>query len=101
MVGGMTRVNQDVTPYLTHVGPTMAVHGLNLVGLRRAGLDTRDIDRIRRAYRMLFRSELPLGEALVRVESELDGPHVGHMIEFIRASKKGVCRRKGRETGED
>ena len=101
MVGGMTRVNQDVTPYLTHVGPTMAVHGLNLVGLRRAGLDNRDIDRIRSAYRMLFRSELPLGEALARVESELDGPHVGHMVEFIRTSKKGVCRRKGRETGED
>ncbi len=100
MVGGMTRVNQDVTPYLTHVGPTMAVHGLNLVGLRRAGLDAGDIDRIRRAYRILFRSDLPLAEALARVESQLDGPHVRHMVEFIRASKKGVCRRKGRETGE-
>ncbi len=101
MVGGMTRVNQDVTPYLTHVGPTMAVHGLNIVGLRRAGLDAGDIDRIRRAYRILFRSELPLAEALAKVEMELDGPHVGHMVEFIRASKKGVCRRKGRGTGEN
>ncbi len=100
MVGGMTRVNQDVTPYLTHVGPTMAVHGLNLVGLRRAGLDNGDIDRIRRAYRILFRSRLPLAEALATVEAELDGPHARHMVEFIRASKRGVCRRKGREKEE-
>lgn len=97
MVGGMTRVNQDVTPYLTHVGPTMAVHGLNLVGLRRAGFDNGDIDRIRRAYRILFRSGRPLAEAFAKVEAEVDGPHARHMVEFIRASKRGVCRRKGRE----
>ena len=97
MVGGMTRVNQDVTPYLTHVGPTMAVHGLNRVGLRRAGLDSVDIDRIRRAYRVLFRSDLPLEQALAKVDAEIEGRHVRHMVEFIRASKHGVCRRKGRE----
>ena len=101
MVGGMTRVNQDVTPYLTHVGPTMAVHGLNIVGLRRAGLDAGEIDRIRRAYRLLFRSNLPLADALATVAAELDGPHVLHMVEFIRASKHGVCRRRGREREED
>ena len=96
MVGGMTRVNQDVTPYLTHVGPTMAVHGLNLVGLRRAGLDASEIGRIRAAYRILFRSDLPLAAALDKVESEVGGPHARHMVEFIRVSKHGVCRRKGR-----
>ena len=100
MVGGMTRVNQDVTPYLTHVGPTMAVHGLNLVGLRRAGLGSGDIDRIRSAYRILFRSGAPLADALATVEAEVDGPHARHMVEFIRASKRGVCRRKGREKEE-
>ena len=101
MVGGMTRVNQDVTPYLTHVGPTMAVHGLNLVGLRRAGLDSIDITRIRRAYRILFRSGMPLEQALTKVEMEVDGPHARRMVEFIRASKRGVCRRKGRGKEED
>ena len=101
MVGGMTRVNQDVTPYLTHVGPTMAVHGLNLVGLRRAGLGSTDIDRIRQAYRLLFRSEMPLEQALAKVAAEIGGPHVRRMVEFIRASKRGVCRRRGREGGEN
>ncbi len=100
MVGGMTRVNQDVTPYLTHVGPTMAVHGLNLVGLRRAGLGSVEIDRIRRAYRILFRSGLPLAEALNTVADEVEGPHARHMVEFIRASKRGVCRRQGRDKEE-
>ena len=97
MVGGMTRVNQDVTPYLTHVGPVMAVHGPNLVGLRRAGLGSEEIERIRRAYRIVFRSGLPLDVALARVEEEVDGPHAKHMVEFIRASERGVCLRKGRE----
>lgn len=101
MVGGMTRVNQDVTPYLTHVGPVMAVHGLNLVGLRRAGLGRGEIDRIRQAYRLLFRTAMPLIEALARVEAEVKGPHARHMVEFIRASERGVCRRRGREKDED
>lgn len=101
MVGGMTRVNQDVTPYLTHVGPVMAVHGPNLVGLRRAGLESGEIGCIRRAHRILFRSGMPLGAALAKAEKEIEGPHVRHMIEFIRASKRGVCRRKGRERETD
>ena len=101
MVGGMTRVNQDVTPYLTHVGPTMAVHGLNVVGLKRGGLDPSEIARIRRAYRILFRSDLPLEEALARVHAGVEGPHARHMVEFIRASKRGVCRRKGRQKDEN
>lgn len=100
MVGGMTRVNQDVTPYLTHVGPTMAVHGLNLVALRRAGLGSEAIDRIRQAYRILFRSSLPLTEALERVAREVEGPHAQHMVDFIRSSRRGVCRRKGRDQGD-
>lgn len=100
MVGGMTRVNQDVTPYLLHVGPTMEVCGLNLVGLRRAGLSKEEIGRIRQAYKILFRSKLPLDEALDRAADEVAGPHAKHMIEFIRASKRGVCRRsrKGENT---
>ena len=100
IVGGMTRVNQDVTPYLMHAGPTMAVHGLNLVGLRRAGLRDAEIAKIRAAYRTLFRSALPLEQALGKVEAEVDGPHVRHMVEFIRSSKRGVCRRRGRERGK-
>ncbi len=100
MIGGMTRVSQDVTPYLTHVGPTMAVHGLNLVGLRRAGLDATETERIQQAYRILFRSGISLAEALEKVENEVEGPHALRMVEFIRSSPKGVCRRKGREREE-
>ena len=100
IIGGMTRVNQDVTPYLMHVGPTMAVHGLNLVGLRRAGLSNDEIGLIRKAYRILFRSDISLEEALKTVAAEVEGPHARHMVEFIRASKRGVCRRKGREKEE-
>lgn len=100
IVGGMTRVNQDVTPYLMHAGPAMAVHGLNLVGLRRAGLTAGEIARIRSAYRILFRSPIRLEEALAKVEAEVSGRHAARMVEFIRASKRGVCRRRGRQREE-
>ena len=100
MVGGMTRVNKDVTPYLIHAEPAMAVHGLNIVGLRRAGFSKEEIARIREAYTMLFRSRLPLAEALDKVSAEIDGRPAKHMVEFIRASKRGICRRLGRQ-GDD
>jgi len=66
------------------------------VGLRRAGLEGAELDRIRRAYRIIFRSGLPLKDSLARVEAEIEGPHARHMVGFIRASKRGVCLRKGR-----
>ena len=92
MIGGNTRVNLDVPPYFLysefHVEPV----GVNLVGVRRAGLSSDDISSLKVAYRLLYRSGLKLSTALERIESECASAHTRHLVEFVRSSKRGICR---------
>ena len=92
MIGGNTRVNLDVPPFLLVSEFNVAARGLNLVGLRRAGLSKEAIRGLKQAYRTLYRSGLPLAEALERIEREIQAPEARHLVEFIRSSKRGICR---------
>ena len=89
MVGGLSRVNQDVLPFMMVVGDSR-VWGLNLVGLKRANFKKEDINQIRKAYKILYRKELSLKSALVELE-KLDSPAVKEMIVFILSSRRGIC----------
>ena len=73
MVGGNTRVNSDLPPYFLYTDFNVAAHGLNLVGLKRAGFGADDIKALKAAYRLLYRSGLKLADALVRIENEVPG----------------------------
>ncbi len=92
MVGGNTRVNSDLPPFFLYSEFHVAPKGLNVVGLRRAGFSASDIAPLKRAYQLLYRSGLKLQEALMRMETELMGEHVQHLIRFIRGSKRGIAR---------
>jgi UDP-N-acetylglucosamine acyltransferase len=92
MIGGNTRVNLDVPPFLLVSEFNVAARGLNLVGLRRAGFAKETIRGLKQAYRILYRSGLPLAEALERIEREIPTPEARHLVEFIRSSKRGICR---------
>ncbi|HXA65759.1 MAG TPA: acyl-ACP--UDP-N-acetylglucosamine O-acyltransferase [Bryobacteraceae bacterium] len=92
MIGGNSRVNSDVPPFFLYSDFNVAPKGLNLVGLRRAGFKRGEIDALKAAYRILYRSGLKLDEALARIEGELDTEHTRHLVNFIRASKRGICR---------
>ena len=92
MIGGNTRVNLDVPPYLLCSDFNVAVKGLNLVGLKRAGLMASDLAPLKQAYQLLFRSRLKLEEALTRIESECPSKHTLHLVAFIRRSQRGICR---------
>lgn len=90
-VGGATRVNQDVPPYVKAVGNPVELYGLNSIGLNRHGMSATTIAAIKRAYRMFFNSDLNLGQALERARSDLpDLPEVAHFIEFVSSSQRGV-----------
>jgi UDP-N-acetylglucosamine acyltransferase len=93
MIGGNTRVNKDAPPYFLYSDFNITPRGVNTVGLRRAGFTESEFSALRRAYRLLFRSDLPLEEALVRIEAEIEGGHARHLIDFIRRSERGICRR--------
>jgi UDP-N-acetylglucosamine acyltransferase len=92
MIGGNTRVNSDVPPYMLCSDFNAAVKGLNVVGLKRAGFGAADISALKKAYRILFRSRLKLEEALQRVEAECSTAHTRHLVDFIRRSERGICR---------
>lgn len=93
MIGGNTRVNKDAPPYFLYSDFNITPRGVNTVGLRRAGFTESEVNALRRAYRLLFRSDLPLEEALARIEAEIEGGHARHLIDFIRRSERGICRR--------
>ncbi len=91
MVGGKSKIVQDVLPFLTTDGNPPRVRGLNTVGLRRAGFTPQERGALKEAYRLLFRSRLPLAEALSRME-QLEDEHVSHLLNFIRNSRRGFSR---------
>ena len=92
MIGGNTRVNSDVPPYFLYADFNVAAKGLNIVGLKRAGFSLDEILKLKEAYRLLYRSNLKLEDALARIEGEIDSPYARHLVEFIRSSERGICR---------
>lgn len=92
MIGGNTRVNSDTPPYFLYSDFNVAPKGLNLVGLRRAGFTHAQVGALKTAYRLLYRSGLKLEEALARVEAEAPSDETRHLVAFVRASKRGICR---------
>jgi len=92
MVGGNVRIIQDVPPFLLTAEFNVAAKGLNLVGLKRHGLPPERIAALKRAYKLLYRSRLSLQEALERIEKEVATQEAIHLVQFIRESKRGICR---------
>src|SRR5271168_1490285 len=92
MIGGNTRVNSDLPPFFLYSDFNVAVKGLNLVGLRRAGFNASDVTPLKTAYKLLYKSGLKLEEALRRIETEVPTEHTRHLVTFIRSSKRGICR---------
>ncbi|MGZ5019050.1 MAG: acyl-ACP--UDP-N-acetylglucosamine O-acyltransferase [Chthoniobacterales bacterium] len=91
MVGGKAAVRQDVLPFVISDGNPCRVRGLNSVGLRRAGFSLETRLNLKRACHLLLRSSLPL-EAALRDMERLKDKNVAHLVEFIRASRRGFCR---------
>ena len=93
IIGGCSRVIQDVPPYATCVGYPATVFGLNSEGLRRAGVSADTKRWLHHAFKVLFHSQLSMSHALDEVAREADRcPELQHLITFIRQSKRGVSR---------
>ncbi len=90
-VGGCSRVAKDVPPYLKAVGNPVKLYGLNSVGLQRSGFDESLVRELKRAYRLVFRSELNVSQALGRARAELQMlPEVTAFLTFIEESERGI-----------
>jgi UDP-N-acetylglucosamine acyltransferase len=93
IVGGCSKVVQDIPPFTTCDGHPAKVFGLNSVGLKRANVPEESIEHLKRAYRILFREGLTIGHALEKIQKEIpDTKEIIHLVEFIRSSERGICR---------
>lgn len=93
MIGGMARVAQDIPPFMIVAGDPAFVSGLNSVGLSRAGMPAEQRSQLKKAFRILYHSGLPLQEAIATMEQELDSSEpVEHLMRFLRNVERGIIR---------
>ena len=90
-VGGMSRVNQDIPPFVRAVGNPVELYGLNSIGLQRAGFADETVRALKRLYRLFFNSDLNLSQAADRSRGEVPPlPEVEQFLEFVMRSQRGV-----------
>jgi UDP-N-acetylglucosamine acyltransferase len=93
-VGGGSMITQDVMPYAKTVASRdNRSYGINTIGLERKGFSKETVEALQRAYKILIRSKLRADEALQKIEEELGNfPEARYLVEFVRASKRGIIR---------
>ena len=90
-VGGGCRVAKDVLPYVKIAGTPVKVSGLNTVGLKRRGFEDSQLEKIKAAYRLIYRSGLNVTQAIERIEIEVEpSEEIEILLDFIRGSQRGI-----------
>ena len=91
MIGGCSKVNQDVPPFSLVDGNPATLRGLNIVGLKRADFSSEIQRSLHHAFKILFNSGLNRSNAVTQVKEQLNGlPEIHQVIEFIQTSKRGI-----------
>ena len=91
-IGGMAKVVADVPPYMLVEGQPATARSVNVIGLRRAGMPAEDRRLLQDAYRLLYRSGLAPKTAVDRIREQLPAsPVLTRLVEFIVASRRGIC----------
>lgn len=91
MVGGLSRVTHDVPPYTIGGDIPYRFGGINVIGLQRHQFSLSTRQELTKAFKILYRSDLQLSDAIARCEAELEPlPEVKHLIAFCRNTKRGL-----------
>ncbi|MGB0587167.1 MAG: acyl-ACP--UDP-N-acetylglucosamine O-acyltransferase [Limisphaerales bacterium] len=93
IIGGCSKVVQDVPPYMMLDGNPAATRTLNKEGLKRNGVDEDTQKSMRQAYRILFRSEQTFTNAVKQVRADVaTSPELEHLLAFIESSERGIAK---------
>jgi len=99
-VGGLAKVVQDVPPFMIADGVPATARAVNVIGMRRGGIDPASRRAVQSAFRILYRSGLTPATALERTRAELGGhPLVALLVDFVEASKRGIVSGAGQRRG--
>jgi len=95
-LGGMCKVVQDVPPFVMVNGMPATARSVNVIGMRRAGIDGEGRRQVKAAFRVLYRSGLAPGPAIAQIKTELgDHPLIARLVEFAEASRLGIVSAAG------
>ncbi|NQT75685.1 MAG: acyl-ACP--UDP-N-acetylglucosamine O-acyltransferase [Candidatus Omnitrophica bacterium] len=93
IIGGCSKVVQDIPPFSTCDGHPARVYTLNAVGLQRAGVTKEAQSALKKAFKFLFNSGLTFKNAAEKIKEGVEGcEEVDYLLDFIKNSKRGVCR---------
>jgi len=93
MVGGCSKVVQDVPPFMIADGNPAQTRTINKVGLERRGLSEAAQAALKQAYKLLFREGLTISNAVAKIEAELPAlAEIQHLVAFVRASERGLSK---------
>lgn len=87
MVGAMSRIDRDVPPFMLVEGNPARVRTLNQIGLQRAGLNGADLSGLKKAFKLLYRSGLPLNQAIEQLDLLPDNQLLEHLRRFLKLSQ--------------
>jgi UDP-N-acetylglucosamine acyltransferase len=94
MISGLSGVRVDLPPFATTSGRRPRVRGINIIGMRRARMAQDVRAAIKEAYRIIYRTEMNITQALETIEKEVHPhPEIVEILEFYRSSKRGVVGR--------
>lgn len=93
IIGGCSKVVQDVPPFMLADGNPAETKALNKVGLERNGISEEAQVALKKAFKILFRDGLTVSNALVKIEAELPLlPELQHLVAFVKASERGISK---------
>jgi UDP-N-acetylglucosamine acyltransferase len=90
MIGGNTRVNQDLPPFFLYSDFNVSAKGINAVGLKRAGFSLAQLQEVKECYKILYRSGLKQDAALAQLARM--GSLAEELANFVRSSQRGIVR---------
>lgn len=93
IIGGCSKVVQDIPPFSTCDGHPARIYGLNLIGLRRHGISNEKIRDLDHAFKILFNSDLTIKHALEKTEKEIkQTEEIDHLVSFVKKTQRGIVR---------
>lgn len=90
MVSALSAFNKDVPPFILCGGRPGAAQGINVVGMRRAGISAPVREEIKKCFKLLYRSGLSVKNAVAEIKKQFTSPEAQHLVRFIESSKRGI-----------
>ena len=93
IIGGCSKVVQDIPPYSMCDGHPAVIYGLNSIGLKRSGVDAESILQLKKAFKIMFFSRHTKLNASKLIKEEIpESVYLSHFIDFVATSQRGVCK---------